>query len=82
MRWRYITKIVGVLNVFFGLTMVFPVICGLYYADSSIKPLLESMGLTIGAGAVLYFAFRGPRQRFSPSGRGWPSSPFHGRPSD
>ena len=59
MRWRYITKIVGVLNVFFGLTMVFPVICGLYYADSSIKPLLESMGLTIGAGAVLYFAFRG-----------------------
>jgi len=61
MRWRYIAKIVGVLNIFFGLTMVFAVLCGLYYADSSIKPLLVSMGLTIGAGAALFFAFRGSK---------------------
>ena len=52
MRWRYILNIVGILNLFFGLTMVFPLLCGLFYKDSSVIPLLKSMGLTVGGGAL------------------------------
>ena len=59
MRWRYIAKSVGVLNLFFGLTMVFAVICGFYYQDSSVLPLLKSIGLTVCIAAVLCFVFKG-----------------------
>jgi trk system potassium uptake protein len=58
MRWRFILNVVGVLNFFFGLTMVFPLLCGLFYKDASVYPLLESMGLTVGGGALLYLFFR------------------------
>ena len=59
MRWRYIAKSVGVLNLFFGLTMVFAVICGFYYQDSSVLPLLKSIGLTVCIAAALCFVFKG-----------------------
>jgi trk system potassium uptake protein TrkH len=58
MRWRYIFNVVGVLNVFFGLTMVFPLLCGLYYGHGSAPGLLESMGITVGCGGALYLMFR------------------------
>ena len=61
MRWRYILNIVGILNLFFGLTMVFPLLCGLFYKDSSVIPLLKSMGLTVGGGALLYLFFKGAK---------------------
>jgi trk system potassium uptake protein TrkH len=49
------------LTFFFGLTMVFPLIVGLYYRDSSVIPLLESMGITALAGLILYLIFRKDR---------------------
>ncbi|MFZ0611838.1 MAG: TrkH family potassium uptake protein [Desulfobacterales bacterium] len=58
MRWRYILNVVGILNLFFGLTMVFPLICGLIYKDASVNPLLESMGITVSCGALLYLFFK------------------------
>ena len=58
MRWRFILKIAGILTLFFGLTMVFPLIVGLYYHDSSVFPLMKSMGLTVISGLLLYLAFR------------------------
>jgi trk system potassium uptake protein TrkH len=58
MRWRFILKIIGILNFFFGLTMIFPLLVGLYYRDGSMIPLLKSMGITMAAGAFLYFIFR------------------------
>ena len=61
MRWRYILNIVGILNLFFGLTMVFPLLCGLLYKDSSVIPLLESMIFTVGGGALLHLFFRGAK---------------------
>jgi len=61
MRWRYILNIVGILNLFFGLTMVFPLLCGLFYKDTSVMPLLESMGFTVGGGALLHLFFRGAK---------------------
>ena len=53
MRWRYILNIIGILTFFFGLTMIIPLLVGLYYHDQSVIPLLKSMGLTIAAGLSL-----------------------------
>jgi trk system potassium uptake protein TrkH len=58
MRWRYILNIIGILTFFFGLTMVIPLLVGLYYRDQSVIPLLKSMGITAIAGIGLYFIFR------------------------
>ena len=58
MRWRYILNIIGILTFFFGLTMVIPLLVGLYYRDQSIIPLLKSMGITAIAGIFLYFIFK------------------------
>ena len=58
MHWRFILKTVGILNLFFGITMVFAVLWGVYYADGSVAPLLESMAITMGGGALLAFCFR------------------------
>lgn len=58
MRWRFILNIVGILILFLGISMIFPLIFGLYYNDSSIFPLLKSMGITILAGLLLYICFR------------------------
>ena len=57
MRWRFILKIIGVLNFFFGLTMICPLLVGLYYGEGSLIPLLKSMGITLAAGLILYFIF-------------------------
>ncbi|HUT04274.1 MAG TPA: TrkH family potassium uptake protein [bacterium] len=61
MRWRYVLCIVGILVLFLGLTMMFPLLVGLYYWDQSIIPISASMGITITAGALLYACFRGVR---------------------
>jgi trk system potassium uptake protein TrkH len=58
MRWRYIFNIIGILTFFFGLTMMVPLLVGLYYHDQSVIPLLKSMGLTIAAGLSLFFIFK------------------------
>ncbi|MBT8363259.1 MAG: TrkH family potassium uptake protein, partial [Deltaproteobacteria bacterium] len=57
MRWRFILKIIGVLTLFFGLTMIFPLLVGLYYRDASLIPLIISMGITVSAGLILYLVF-------------------------
>lgn len=58
MRWRFILNIIGILTFFFGLTMVFPLIAGLYYHDQSVIPILKSMGITVLFGFLLYLVFR------------------------
>ena len=50
MRWRYILHINGVLTFFFGLTMILPLLVGLYYQDQSGIPFLKSMGITVVCG--------------------------------
>jgi trk system potassium uptake protein TrkH len=61
MRLRYTLHLVGILTFFLGLTMVFPLLFGLYYQDESVKPLLKSMAVTLGSGLVLYLVFRSAR---------------------
>jgi trk system potassium uptake protein TrkH len=40
------------------MTMVFPLLVGLYYRDQSVTPVLESMAITVAAGFALYLFFR------------------------
>jgi trk system potassium uptake protein TrkH len=61
MHWRYIFNTVGILCLFFGLTMVFSVLWGLYYHDGSTIPLLQSMAVTVGCGLMSYALFGGSR---------------------
>ena len=58
MRWRYILTVIGILTFFFGLTMVFPLMVGIIYRDTSVMPLIKSMGITVVAGSLLYLIFR------------------------
>ena len=58
MRWQYILRIIGVLIMFLGLSMIFPLIVGFYYKDQSVIPLLKSMGATVLSGLLLWSAFR------------------------
>jgi len=61
MRWRFILNIVGILILFLGMSMVFPLFFGFYYKDQSVIPLLKSMGITITAGFLLNRCFRKQR---------------------
>lgn len=64
MRWRFILKIVGILILFLGLSMIFPLFFGLYYKDQSILPLLKSIGITAFAGLLTYICFRREEAEF------------------
>ncbi len=64
MRWRYILNVVGILILFFGLTMIFPLLIGLYYKDQSVFPILKSMGITIISGILLHLCFRRAKAEF------------------
>ena len=58
MRWRFILNILGILLFFFGLTMIFPLLVGLYFREQSLIPLFASMAITVLAGFILYYIFR------------------------
>ena len=60
MRWQYVGNIIGILLVFLGVVMVFPVGCSLIYHDDSLVAILMSMAATLGAGILLFFASRRP----------------------
>ena len=64
MRWRYIFKVVGILTLFLGLTIIFPILFGLFYKDQSVIPLLKSMGITVFVGSLLYICFRKSKTEF------------------
>ncbi|MEJ2039648.1 MAG: potassium transporter TrkG, partial [Desulfosarcinaceae bacterium] len=61
MRWPYIAYVLGSLTLFFGLTMIVPLVVGLCYMDASIKPMLASMAVTITAGLLCFLFFRKAR---------------------
>jgi len=54
MKIRLVLHIVGLLQVFVGLTMILPVLCAAYYGEPEIWPFLWSMGLTMLAGALIW----------------------------
>ena len=60
MRWNYIINIIGILLIFLGLTIVFPIICSLYFKDQSLSALLQSMIITIFVGLFLFLGSKRP----------------------
>jgi trk system potassium uptake protein TrkH len=58
MRWSFILNIIGMLIIFLGICMIFPLFFGLYFKDQSIIPLAQSMGISIGSGLSLIICFR------------------------
>ena len=58
MQWRVILNIVGILILFLGMSMIFPLFFGLYYHDQSVLPLTKAMVITIAAGIFLFGFFR------------------------
>ena len=64
MRWRYIMNTVGVITLFFGVTMLVPLTYALFTMDDSLMPLVEAMVLTLVGGAILIGAFRHEKTEF------------------
>jgi trk system potassium uptake protein TrkH len=58
MRWRFLLNILGVWLFFFGVTLIFPLLVGLYYREQSLIPLFASMAITVSVGLILYYIFR------------------------
>ena len=58
MQWRFILSIIGILILFLGMSMIFPLFFGLYYHDQSVLPLTKSMVITMIAGLFLFGLFR------------------------
>ena len=58
MRWRYILNMVALLTVFLGLSMGIALLAGLYYRDTSVIPLLQSMAITLGCGLLCFVLTR------------------------
>ena len=61
MRWRYILRVIGILILFFGITMVVPLGVGLLYGDQSAAPIGMAMGITVISGLSLWLLFRGQK---------------------
>jgi len=64
MRWRCILQVVSILVLILGLTMVFPLLWGLYYGDNGVTPIIYSMALTILVGGGSILLLRGPQTEF------------------
>ncbi|MFH1153011.1 MAG: TrkH family potassium uptake protein [Pseudomonadota bacterium] len=60
MRWSHLSNIIGILVIVLGLSMVFPMVCSIIYADGSLIPLMESMGLTLAGGLAFFLGSRRP----------------------
>jgi trk system potassium uptake protein TrkH len=58
MRWRYILNTTGILTVFFGGTMGFPLGFAFFAKDRSLLPLAEAMGITLACGLFPAVFFR------------------------
>ncbi|SME94047.1 TrkH family potassium uptake protein [Desulfovibrio gilichinskyi] len=58
MRWKVVLHIIGALILCVGITMLMPLAFSLYYQDSGIIPLIESMVISCVCGVGLFFAFR------------------------
>ena len=58
MRWKMIGNVIGALLVCIGLCMSLALVCSLYYRDAGFNPLLESLGIILGFGLLLYLACR------------------------
>jgi trk system potassium uptake protein TrkH len=64
MRWNYVFYMVGILTFFLGVVMAVPLLCGLFFNDASVVPLMKSMAITTAVGVILYICCRGPKTEY------------------
>ena len=55
--------IVGLLLIILGLSMLFSVVCSLFYGDGDLIPLLQSIAVTIVSGLILVILFRSKNKK-------------------
>ncbi|BBD07625.1 TrkH family potassium uptake protein [Desulfovibrio ferrophilus] len=60
MRWQYTLYVVGALLVSIGMTMLLALGWSVYYGDSAIMPLMESILITLSIGGGMFHIFRNP----------------------
>ncbi len=58
MRFQQILRLIGILNVFLGLSMLAPLVVSLIYSDGSTLPILYSFIITSGGGLLLFVITR------------------------
>jgi len=58
MNYRPVLAILGIILLFIGAFMVFPILFSLYYGDDDLQALILSMIITVAAGALLWLVFR------------------------
>ncbi|BCS87070.1 TrkH family potassium uptake protein [Pseudodesulfovibrio sediminis] len=66
MRWRYVLHVIGALVACVGLTMVLPLMWGLYYGDGTAFPLGLSLFITVFLGGTTFLIFRDPKSKKIP----------------
>lgn len=64
MRWKYIFYIIGILSLFLGMAMIFPMLWGLYEKEQSFIPIAEAMGITLCAGLLLCWFCKSPKTEY------------------
>jgi len=72
LNWKIVLKLLGILFIFIGLSMVFPLLWAVHFREtapatpgapfSPVVALLISMAISCAIGAALYFVGRKPRQ--------------------
>jgi len=55
MRWPFILKTIGILLLLLGASMSLPLCVGFYYQEQANHSFLQSIGITMTAGIVLFF---------------------------
>ncbi len=55
MRWRYISKTIGVLLIFLCFTMTLPLVLSFHYRDGQLIPIIQSIVITMATGFGLVF---------------------------
>ncbi|WP_031484137.1 TrkH family potassium uptake protein [Maridesulfovibrio frigidus] len=86
MRWKVVLHIIGALVLCVGLTMIMPLGFSLYYQDSGIMPLIQSMVISCLCGLGLFYGFRSKDENKGLSHRegmaivalGWVAAGFFG----
>jgi trk system potassium uptake protein TrkH len=58
MRIRQILRMIAILNIFLGLSMIAPIAVSIIYSDGSFLPLLYSFIITSGSGIALFFILK------------------------
>ncbi|SDT96045.1 TrkH family potassium uptake protein [Desulfobacula phenolica] len=53
MRWQFIARIIGILLLFLGFSMIVPLLVSLYYHDLALNGFLRSIAITVLAGLLL-----------------------------